>query len=85
MTAAGTEAGLNRKSSEKFTLETVKGAVKLLEESNDSAETLRKKVTSPGGTTEAALKVLKKEHVRENITKAILTAKKRSKELSKLY
>lgn len=85
MIAGGTKAGLSLKSSEKLTLETVKGAVKLLEESNDSAETLRKKVASPGGTTEAALRVLEKPSVKASIVKAIVAAKKRSKELRKLY
>ena len=85
MIAGGTKAGLSLKNSEKLTLETVKGAVKLLEESNDSAETLRKKVASPGGTTEAALRVMEKTSVKASIVKAIAAAKKRSKELRKLY
>jgi len=85
MITGGTKAGLSLKNSEKLTLETVKGAVKLLEESNDSAETLRKKVASPGGTTEAALRVLEKTSVKASIVKAIAAAKKRSKELRKLY
>lgn len=85
MITGGTKAGLSLINSEKLTLETVKGAVKLLEESNDSAETLRKKVASPGGTTEAALRVLEKTSVKASIVKAIAAAKKRSKELRKLY
>jgi len=85
MTAGGTRTGLSLKNAEQLTLETVKGAVKLLEEGSDSAETLRKKVASPGGTTEAAFKVLQKAKVKENIVEAITAATKRSKELSKLY
>ena len=43
---------------------------------------LRQKVTSPGGTTEAALKVMERTGVKENIIAAIEAATQRSKELS---
>lgn len=85
MIAGGTKAGLNLKQSKALTLETVKGAVQLLEESGESPETLRKKVAAPGGTTEAALKVLEKAKFKERIIQAIAAAKNRSKELCKLY
>jgi pyrroline-5-carboxylate reductase len=84
MTAGGIKSGLSLKKSAKLTLATVKGAVKLLEESKESAEALRKKVTSPGGTTEAAFKILSKAKVKDTIVKAIVAARKRSKELCNL-
>lgn len=84
MTAGGKKAGLSLNHSAALALATVKGAVKLLEQSNESPEVLRKKVASPRGTTEAAFKVLEKENVKENIVKAIMAAKKRSKELCHL-
>ena len=65
-----------------LTIVTLKGAVKLMEELNESPELLRRKVTSPGGTTEAALKVLDKNQVKQSIIEAIAAAAKRSKELS---
>jgi len=49
---------------------------------NESPETLRKKVTSPGGTTEAAFKILENNRVKQNIIDAIAAAALRSKELS---
>lgn len=84
MIAGGKAAGLTLKHSEKLTLATLKGAVKLMEESRDSAETLRKKVTSPGGTTEAALRVFHKGKVKNHIVHAIAAAAKRAKELRNL-
>ena len=39
-----------------LTVETIKGAVKLLEAGTETPEALRRKVTSPGGTTEAGVK-----------------------------
>ncbi len=85
MAAGGTQSGLSLKHSSTLALATVKGAVKLLEESSESAQALRKKVTSPGGTTEAAFRVLEKAHVKENIIKAILAAKNRSRKLCNLH
>ncbi|MBE9594260.1 MAG: pyrroline-5-carboxylate reductase, partial [Proteobacteria bacterium] len=61
---------------------TLKGSIKLMEELNESPELLRRKVTSPGGTTEAALKVLDKNQVKQSIIEAIAAAANRSKELS---
>jgi len=85
MIAGGVKAGLTLKQSEALTLETFKGAVKLVEESGESPESLRKKVAAPGGTTEAALNVMEKGTLKERIKNAIMAAKKRSRELRKLY
>lgn len=78
---AGKSLGLSEADSLSLTIETIKGSVKLIEESTESVESLRKKVTSPGGTTEAAFKVLKDCSAKEIIVKAIHAAAKRSKEL----
>jgi len=61
--------------------QTLAGAVKLLNESDDSAAELRRKVTSPGGTTEAACKHLDGNKTLEVIANAIDAARKRSVEL----
>ena len=82
MIKGGIVNGLDPNHAATMTLATVKGALKLLEEQNDSPETLRRKVTSPGGTTEAALKVLTQHHVGERIVEAITAAADRSRELS---
>lgn len=67
-----------------LTLETIKGSVKLLEETGEAPASLRKKVTSRGGTTEAALGVLERHRVKEHLMEALQAAARRSKELSEL-
>jgi pyrroline-5-carboxylate reductase len=83
LVAAGTSLGLTESDSLTLTLETIKGAVKLMEETGEPADLLRKKVTSPGGTTEAAFKVLEGNSVKEIIVEALQAAANRSVELSK--
>lgn len=51
--------------------------------SHDDLSTLRKKVTSPNGTTEAAIQSLEKDDIRKVMKDAVLAALKRSEELSK--
>jgi len=80
--AGGLAAGLEPQAAETLTLQTVKGALKLLRERKEPPEELRRKVTSPGGTTEAALKVMESNGVKQNIVAAIVAAANRSKELS---
>ena len=60
----------------------MKGAASLLEKSEDTPEQLRKKVTSPGGTTEAALKSLEESGYKGIVGKALQQAANRSRELS---
>jgi len=82
MTEAGAGLGLRPSHAIGLTLETMKGAVKLLEETGEAAASLRKKVTSKGGTTEAALRVLEKHEVKKHLMDAVKAAAARSKELS---
>ncbi len=82
MTDAGVDLGLNRKNALEMTVSTLKGALTLLEVQKADPETLRRKVTSPGGTTEAALSIMEKHQVKSVIIKAILDAKRRADELS---
>lgn len=79
---AGIQCGLSRELSASLTIDTLLGAAKLLADSKDSPEALRDAVTSPGGTTAAALKVLEENHFRELIQKTLAAAKARSIELS---
>jgi pyrroline-5-carboxylate reductase len=83
-TEIGSKLGLRPSHVLHLTLETFKGAVKLMEETQETAASLRKKVTSKGGTTEAALAVMEQHQVKEIIMKAVEAAAKRSQELSKL-
>ena len=79
---AGAGLGLRPSSALTLTLETVKGSIKLLEETGEAPASLRKKVTSKGGTTEAAFRVLESHGVKERLVEAVRSAARRSKELS---
>ena len=72
------------KNSKNMVLQTFLGSLLLLLNKKDSPTHLKKSVTSKGGTTEAALKILEnKNGLSTLISKAIDKAKKRSRELSK--
>jgi pyrroline-5-carboxylate reductase len=81
---AGIDAGLPAELAVKIARETVAGSGELLHQSDLDAATLRKNVTSPGGTTAAALDVLMGPNgMQELMTRAIAAATKRSKDLAK--
>ena len=61
---------------------TILGAATLLESSGEPAEVLRRNVTSPNGTTAAAIGTLEQLGVREAVVSAIAAARDRSRELS---
>ncbi len=83
MAAAGVKAGLPEDLAMTLARETVSGAGELLRQSDDDPATLRKNVTSPGGTTAAALEVLMGESGMPKLfDDAIAAAKRRSEELS---
>lgn len=83
LAAAAVAAGLDAESAAKLARATVTGAGELLHRSDLPAEQLRKNVTSPKGTTEAALKVLMAKNGLEPLMiKAVAAARKRSRELS---
>jgi len=82
MIKAGVTAGLDGALARKLAIQTVYGAAKLLVESGEEPESLRRKVTSPGGTTEAALKVMNERKLTEIFVEAIQAAEQRSRELS---
>jgi pyrroline-5-carboxylate reductase len=67
-------------------LQTARGAGLLATEADKNGEgpaELRRKVTSPGGTTEAALKVFKEGKMDELVSAAITRARDRARELAK--
>jgi pyrroline-5-carboxylate reductase len=82
MVEAGSELGLSPEDALALTVQTMKGAAVLLEKSGDSPEILRKKVTSPGGTTEAAIRSFMETGFKESVRKGLASAAGRSKELS---
>ncbi|HOK40166.1 MAG TPA: pyrroline-5-carboxylate reductase [bacterium] len=65
----------------KIILQTIKGAIKLIEETKEEPEKLRKKVTSRKGTTEAAINEFEKKELKEIIKEGIKAAYKRAIEL----
>jgi pyrroline-5-carboxylate reductase len=81
---AGVEAGLPQELAAKLARETVAGSGELLHRSELSPATLRQNVTSPAGTTAAALEVLMgHEGMQSLLTRAVAAATRRSKELAK--
>lgn len=82
MTEAGSQLGLDPDIAKKLVMQTAKGAIGLVEYTSERPAVLRQKVTSPGGTTEAALKTMKEGALDETIIAAIKRAAQRSKELS---
>lgn len=67
----------------KLIAEVIKASVKVLEVSGTAPQVLRKKVTSKGGTTEAAIKIFEKRHLKKTIADAVKAAAKRSRVLSR--
>ena len=81
---AGVAAGLPPELATKLARETVAGSGELLHRSVEPSATLRQNVTSPGGTTAAALEVLMgKDGMQSLLTRAVAAATRRSKELAK--
>ncbi|MFQ5994341.1 MAG: pyrroline-5-carboxylate reductase [Acidiferrobacterales bacterium] len=79
---AATEQGLDPKTARLLTLETAFGAAKMALEGGTEPAELRRRVTSPGGTTERAIAVLQDGNVEELFNKAIEAACDRSRELA---
>lgn len=80
---AARQLGLDETIARKFALQTVQGALQLAQNDELSLSELRRRVTSPGGTTAAALDVLDKQ-LDSLLLAAMMAAKKRSKELGSL-
>lgn len=82
LTDAGVKNGLARDISARLALQTVLGATRMLAETGEHPAKLRDQVTSPGGTTIAALHVLENGRFRGTIMDAVDAACHRSKELA---
>jgi len=83
MAEAGRKLGLQADLAMRLARETVAGAGELLHQSPDDASRLRQNVTSPGGTTAAALAVLMAENGMQPLfDKALAAARKRAEELA---
>lgn len=82
MAEAGVLLGLTRDVARRLAVETVLGSAKLLDETGEHPVLLREKVSSPGGTTVAALRKLDDGGVRAAFLDALAAARDRSRELA---
>jgi len=82
MVAGAKELGLSEADATTLTVQTIVGAAKLLDESGKSATTLRENVTSPNGTTAAALASFASSDLNSMVAAAMKAASDRSQELA---
>jgi pyrroline-5-carboxylate reductase len=83
MAAAGEKLGLSADEAMLMARQTVIGAARLMEQSTDAAAELRRKVTSPGGTTQAAIETLQAADFVGVMARAIEAAEQRGRALAK--
>ncbi len=83
MIAGGVEAGLDEETARTLAAQTLVGSAKLLAESDETADELRSRVTSPNGTTAAAVATFDERGVKDGLIAGVLAAAARSAELSK--
>jgi pyrroline-5-carboxylate reductase len=81
LTEAGIKVGFSRETAYELVLQTLIGAGKLMRESGTDPAELRKMVTSKGGTTAAAFDVLEEGGFKDLVSRALMAAYNRSKEL----
>lgn len=82
---AGQELGLPENTARLLALQTAFGAAKMALESDEDAATLRRQVTSPGGTTESAIETFQEGGFETLVSKALLAAADRSRELAEKF
>jgi len=83
MEKAAVELGLSEATARLLVQQTALGAAKIALESSESPEQLRKRVTSPGGTTQKAIDTFEQGQFTELVSKALHAARDRSIEMSK--
>jgi len=81
---AAADLGFTPEQGRQLAIETVQGAAALAAQSTDPASVLRERVTSKGGTTEAALRTMAEQGVKEGIVAGVKAAEARGRELGKL-
>ena len=85
LTEAAVALGMDGENAHKLALQTALGASRLASLSQEDAATLRKNVTSPGGTTEQAIRAFEASDIRGIVAQATQAAARRSVELSKEF
>jgi pyrroline-5-carboxylate reductase len=81
MEESGVEMGLDREAARALTLQTALGAARMAKETDEAPSTLRERVTSPGGTTQAAIRSLEDSAIAKVVSKALEAARDRAIEL----
>jgi pyrroline-5-carboxylate reductase len=81
---AAIEQGLDADAARLLSIQTALGAARMAMESNESPQQLRERVTSPGGTTEQALRTFTEGGLEPLVSRAVAAARRRAAELSKL-
>lgn len=81
MEEAAQSGGLNQADAKELIYQTILGAAQMLKQTNEDPALLRRKITSPGGTTERGIKTLADHKVNKAIEAAVYQASNRSKEL----
>ena len=82
--AGGRELGLEDETARRLALQTFVGAAQLALASRESFATLRERVTSKGGTTAAALEVMRERGIAESIAAAMQAASRRGQEMGEV-
>ena len=85
LAASAEKLGIPKDAALKMAKQTVLGAAQLASQSAESPATLRKNVTSKGGTTEAALKVFDEAKLAEHFARAVAAASKRGEEMGREF
>ena len=80
---AGVAAGLTREVSRRLVVGTMLGSARMMAETGEDPGELRAAVTSPGGTTAAALRTLEFKAVRSAFIEAVAAATERSRQLGR--
>jgi len=81
MIRAAVDMGLSADQARTLAIQTAVGAAKMLAASPDSPQELRRNVTSPGGTTQAAIEHMERHNLPQTIVDALKAAERRGKEL----
>ena len=76
----GLSGGLQKKLSEELVMDMILGTISLIKQNNLTTADLKNMVTSPGGTTISALRVLENKNLRSALIESIVSASNRSKE-----
>ncbi len=85
LAASAVKLGIQKDAALKMAKQTVLGSAMLASQSTESPETLRRNVTSKGGTTEAALKVFDEAKLAEHFARAVAAASKRGEEIGREF